>query len=393
MKKLVLLSVLGGLALVFGVPSFAGEGLSVRLSIEPDQVRFTAQGAQEMRVEVFGLTGQRLFDSGALNCSSLSWNKLSYEGRRVASGVYLYVVTVRNSEGKLVRKLGKLALLGSSGRQTLVSFPTSGPQATQSANGLCLARVSQNSAEALIVQALADPQVQQLQQQLESQGLRPNLNAAKVFSGAQNVVISIPFNPQGEILYFRTPQGSNATAVTSQGRRRDYRQASGATSSLLSLNPDQIRGVLQQAADFLKQRGITKGWASAGIDETRREVWLIISTRTGNQVVILEARSWSESGEVIVGSVKQGPMRSSCGSQMGTSSQPRTRLVPLAQQVCFTFSSDDGSPASCGGEIPFPPEFYCFNLPLGCVCVRWECETVPIFGFLVCGYRQIPCFR
>lgn len=61
---------------------------------------------------------------------------------------------------------------------------------------------------------------------------------------------------------------------------------------------------------------------------------------------------------------------------MRASNELRTRLAPLAQQVCFTFGEGADDPASCGGDIPFPPTIECFWLTYGCVCVARECEIV-----------------
>lgn len=76
--------------------------------------QFLVQGAgiQAMKVEVFGLSGERVFDSDFVSAHALNWNGLSREGTRVANGVYLYVVTVKGADGSVLRgEVKKLVVL------------------------------------------------------------------------------------------------------------------------------------------------------------------------------------------------------------------------------------------------------------------------------------------
>gem|GEM_PF-3482047 len=77
-------------------------------------IRFVAQGTgiQATRVEVYGLSGVLLFDSGFDAGNTTRWNGLDRFGFSVSNGVYLYVISVRGAGGQTLRsKVGKLAIL------------------------------------------------------------------------------------------------------------------------------------------------------------------------------------------------------------------------------------------------------------------------------------------
>jgi hypothetical protein len=69
------------------------------------------QGIDAMGVEIFGLDGQRVFAQQAAG-TRLTWNLSAENGQSVANGVYLYVVTVRGSNGQALRSnVQKLVVL------------------------------------------------------------------------------------------------------------------------------------------------------------------------------------------------------------------------------------------------------------------------------------------
>ena len=77
-------------------------------------VRFVVegQGIESIKVEVFDLTGKRVFNSGFVMGNTLEWDLLDNEGLTVANGVYLYIVTVRGWDGQVVRsEVRKLVIL------------------------------------------------------------------------------------------------------------------------------------------------------------------------------------------------------------------------------------------------------------------------------------------
>lgn len=73
---------------------------------------FTALGSaiEEVKVEVFNMQGQRVFDSGYVSGNQLRWNLR--KNPRLANGVYFYVVTAQGANGSIAHsKIGKLALI------------------------------------------------------------------------------------------------------------------------------------------------------------------------------------------------------------------------------------------------------------------------------------------
>ncbi|MBI1742863.1 PPC domain-containing protein [Candidatus Acetothermia bacterium] len=66
---------------------------------------FSVQGqnVDSLRVEVFDLAGRRVFDSHLVAGNSLRWNLQTKQGRPVANGAYLWVVTVKGTSGEMIR--------------------------------------------------------------------------------------------------------------------------------------------------------------------------------------------------------------------------------------------------------------------------------------------------
>jgi hypothetical protein len=85
----------------------------VELKQSGGQYRFEAQGynIEGVQVQVYNLAGKQVFSAESAG-NSLSWNGLSSDGRRLANGVYLYVLTVKGTYGDIVQtKVQKLAIL------------------------------------------------------------------------------------------------------------------------------------------------------------------------------------------------------------------------------------------------------------------------------------------
>ncbi len=77
-------------------------------------IRFSVQGSGifEIRVQVFNLAGKAIFTSTWQRGSELEWRALTNDGRSVANGVYLYVISARSGDGSLVRsRIQKLVIL------------------------------------------------------------------------------------------------------------------------------------------------------------------------------------------------------------------------------------------------------------------------------------------
>jgi len=76
--------------------------------------RFVAEGqpVQDLKVEIYSLSGKLVYDSGLVRGSSLRWAGLSNDGQRVANGVYLYVLKARDLSGRIVKtEVRKLVVL------------------------------------------------------------------------------------------------------------------------------------------------------------------------------------------------------------------------------------------------------------------------------------------
>ncbi|MCS7198572.1 MAG: hypothetical protein NZ930_07870, partial [Candidatus Bipolaricaulota bacterium] len=72
------------------------------------QFKLLGQGTREFSVQVFDLGGRPIYVS-EWTSTSVFWSLQNEKGQRVAKGVYLYVVTVRGPDGKLINtKLQKL---------------------------------------------------------------------------------------------------------------------------------------------------------------------------------------------------------------------------------------------------------------------------------------------
>lgn len=67
---------------------------------------------ESIQVQVFNLTGQKVYDSGVRQGYILDWNRTTDAGKRLAHGVYLYVIKAWDEEGHLIpSKINKMLLL------------------------------------------------------------------------------------------------------------------------------------------------------------------------------------------------------------------------------------------------------------------------------------------
>jgi trimeric autotransporter adhesin len=113
------------LAIIFGLifaplgPVFAQEQQQTAKPSSPvvtatakgQQVRFAALGeVQQVRVEVFDATGQKVFDSSFTQGNLYDWQLTDQQGQRLADGSYLFIVTVRDFAQALSQKYGNVTL-------------------------------------------------------------------------------------------------------------------------------------------------------------------------------------------------------------------------------------------------------------------------------------------
>jgi len=71
----------------------------------------SGQGIASLGVEIFNLNGEKIFAQETAG-TQLTWNLLTADGRPVANGVYLYVVTIQDANGQILRsEVRKLIVL------------------------------------------------------------------------------------------------------------------------------------------------------------------------------------------------------------------------------------------------------------------------------------------
>ncbi len=88
------------------------ESLSVKTLSIGSNMLFVGQGkVAGMKLEVFSLVGQRVYESGFTSGSALRWNLRTTNGAKLANGVYFYVVTLKSQDGQLSRHLVKTVVI------------------------------------------------------------------------------------------------------------------------------------------------------------------------------------------------------------------------------------------------------------------------------------------
>ena len=78
-------------------------------------VRAPAPGAglegARLRLRVFSLEGKLVYDSGFREGMTVQWNLQTQSGAVAANGIYLFVLTTRDREGRLFHRLGRVVVL------------------------------------------------------------------------------------------------------------------------------------------------------------------------------------------------------------------------------------------------------------------------------------------
>jgi hypothetical protein len=87
--------------------------LQVSVEQQVNGFRFSIEGenVSSIRTQLLALDGRTLFDSGWIAGQTVAWPMVTQMGRPAASGIYLYVIAVRDESGQERRSLGKIALL------------------------------------------------------------------------------------------------------------------------------------------------------------------------------------------------------------------------------------------------------------------------------------------
>jgi len=78
---------------------------------KPVVARAVDPRAEAVRLQVFSLLGEPVYDSGFRQGGTVQWNLQTQSGSVAANGVYLFVLTTRDREGRLLRRMGKIVVL------------------------------------------------------------------------------------------------------------------------------------------------------------------------------------------------------------------------------------------------------------------------------------------
>jgi len=63
----------------------------------------TSLEVERVSLQVFDLSGALVFDSGLRKGHAIQWNLETRHGRPAANGTYLYIITVQDRAGNLIR--------------------------------------------------------------------------------------------------------------------------------------------------------------------------------------------------------------------------------------------------------------------------------------------------
>jgi len=62
-------------------------------------------------VEIFDLSGRKIWSFSQSNADTISWNLISNDGQKVKSGIYLYRVSIRTSDSDITSKTNKMLIV------------------------------------------------------------------------------------------------------------------------------------------------------------------------------------------------------------------------------------------------------------------------------------------
>ncbi len=89
-------------------------GISLAISVQLSAVDFQVQSQipiASVRLEVFDLSGRKIFSSGPVPGATYKWYLQRDDGHPVANGVYLYIFFTKTTDGKELRSsVGKIAV-------------------------------------------------------------------------------------------------------------------------------------------------------------------------------------------------------------------------------------------------------------------------------------------
>jgi hypothetical protein len=68
-------------------------------------------GIERIRLQIYSLRGSLVYDSGFRGGTTVQWNLQTQSGAVAANGVYLFVLTARDREGRLFHRIGRIVVL------------------------------------------------------------------------------------------------------------------------------------------------------------------------------------------------------------------------------------------------------------------------------------------
>lgn len=91
-------------------------GISLAISAQLSAIDFQLEAKSHsaiasVRLEIFDLSGRKIFSSGPVPGATYKWHLQRDDGRPVANGIYLYVFFTKTADGKELRSsVGKIAV-------------------------------------------------------------------------------------------------------------------------------------------------------------------------------------------------------------------------------------------------------------------------------------------
>ena len=62
-------------------------------------------------VEIFDLSGRKIWSFSQANADNISWNLMSNDGQKVKTGIYLYRVSIKTSDSDVTSKTNKMLVI------------------------------------------------------------------------------------------------------------------------------------------------------------------------------------------------------------------------------------------------------------------------------------------
>jgi hypothetical protein len=127
-------SIVLAVSVLAGAPSWSAETIGAALKDEAVRIAFPSD-AREASVEVFSADGTLVFQSEALSGQGILWNGRDNDGRPLANGVYLAVISTRTVTGETNKRLEQITLRGALAASTQIGSPQAVGPITGQGNG------------------------------------------------------------------------------------------------------------------------------------------------------------------------------------------------------------------------------------------------------------------